>query len=933
MHAPILNTKTHIPLSRPYAVLRPRLSEQLTAGVQGKLTLISAPAGFGKTTLLSEWVAASEEPAAWLSLDEEHSDPARFLVYFVAALRTLALPSVDMTSQLGEGVLRALQASQPSALDAILTPLINELAAVSSSFILILDDYHLVESQSVDQTLSFMLRHLPPSMHLVIATREDPSLPLARLRARGQLTELRAHDLRFTQNEAAEFLNQAMGLNLSAEDIAALENRTEGWIAGLQLAALALQGVSLQGHQDTAGFINSFSGSHQFVLDYLVEEVLQQQPESIQYFLLSTSILERLCGSLCDALLPEASQAGQEILETLERANLLLVPLDKQRNWFRYHHLFADALRVRLTKAHPDDVVTLHRRACAWYGQHELYRDAIRHALAAKDFACAAELIELARPTLEKGSRDKITLRWVQALPDAVVDARPTLKLAYAWARLDAGELEAARDQLEDVERWLASMYDAAPTESGKAESNKASVTEVQARSLSASLATAWVYYAKAVGDTAATVKYAERALDRLPEDDHLRQAQIAGLLALAYWANGDLEAAQHAMLHAETLAQKTGSVRDTIDGAFVMADIEVVLGRLGAAVHLYEDALQLAAEHGDPTSLGLATIYAGLSGLRRERNDLAAAAQDLATSETFGERIGDRVWRYRWSLAKAGLKETLGDWGDALDLLNEAERIYIRSPLPDVRPIAALRTRVWVKQNRLTAALGWARGRSLSVDDNLHYLREFEHMTLARVLIAQHRDAQQRNIQADDAIPSALQLLTRLRQAAEAGGRTGSVIEILVMQALAHEAQAGISAALVALEQALTLAEPEGYVRTFVDEGPPMAHLLRALADQGKMSVYTGKLLAAFEHTQEKLRDDDARLVNPPAQSLIEPLSARELDVLRLFKTELSGPEIADTLMIALSTVRTHTKSIYGKLNVNNRRAAVNRAEELELI
>ncbi len=933
MDTPILKTKIYIPPSRPYAVLRPRLSGQLTAEVHGKLTLISAPAGFGKTTLLSEWVAACEEPVAWLSLDEEHSDPTRFLVYFVAALRTLGLPKVDGASQLGKGVLRALQSPQPPALDAILTSLINELTAISSNFILILDDYHLIESQSVDKALSFVLQHQPPRMHLVIATREDPSLPLARLRARGRLTELRAQDLRFTQGETAEFLNQAMGLNLSTQAITALENRTEGWIAGLQLAAFALQGISLQRHQDTAGFIDSFSGSHQFVLDYLMEEVLQQQPEPIQYFLLCTSILDRLCGALCDAVLPHSSQPGQETLDYLARANLLLVPLDAEGQWFRYHHLFTDALRVRLTKAHPDDLVNLHRRASSWYEQHELYRDAIRHALAAEDFARAADMIELAQPTLERGSRDKTTLRWVQALPDALVDARPPLKLAYAWGLLDAGELEAARERLEDVERWLESRDNSGIVESDVTESDREVIDAAQFHALSASLAFAWVYYAKAIGDISGTVRYAEKALDRLPEDDHLRRAQNTAFLALAYWANGDLEAAQQTIADVWTLVQKAGSALDIVDGIFVTADIELVLGHLRAAVEIYEHALQLVAEHGNPTPKGLETVYSGLSGLRREQNDLAAAAKDLATSETLGEQMGDPVWRYRWCLAKAELKETLSDFDGALELLNEAERTYIRTPLPDVRPVTALKTRVWVKQNRLTAALSWARERGLSVDDDLSYLREFEHTTFARVLIAQHRRAQQENIPADSSIHEALQLLTRLRQAAEAGGRTGSVIEILVVQALAHEAEGDASAALIALKQALTLAEPEGYVRTFVDEGPPMVRLLRALADQGTLPAYTSTLLAAFGVEQAGLTDGTSHLRGFPTQPLIEPLSARELDVLRLFKTELSGPEIADKLMVALSTVRTHTKRIYGKLDVDNRRSAVKRAKELNLI
>ena len=398
MSEPLLLTKLYIPPPRPKIVLRPRLIERLNEGLcSRKLTLISAPAGFGKTTLVSEWVAGCERPVAWLSLDEGDNDPARFLTYLVAALQTIA-------ANIGAGVLGVLQSPQPPPIESILTALLNEITTIPDNFVLVLDDYHVIDSKPVDKALTFLLEHLPPQMHLVIATREDPHLPLARLRARGQLTELRAADLRFTPAEAAEFLNQVMGLNLSAEDIAALETRTEGWIAGLQLAAL-----SMQGHQDAASFIQSFTGSHHFVLDYLVEEVLQQQSESIQTFLLRTSILDRLCGPLCDAVLgsPSASgqeTSGQETLEYLEHANLFIVPLDDERHWYRYHHLFADVLRMHLMAEQPDQVSALHRRASEWYEHNGSTADAIRHALAAEDFARAADLVELVMSSHEPQS-------------------------------------------------------------------------------------------------------------------------------------------------------------------------------------------------------------------------------------------------------------------------------------------------------------------------------------------------------------------------------------------------------------------------------------------------------------------------------------------------------------------------------------------------
>ena len=443
MSTPILATKLYIPPPRPKIVLRPRLIERLNEGLSAgrKLTLISAPAGFGKTTLVSEWVAGCERPVAWLSLDEGDNDPTRFLTYLVAALQTIA-------ANIGAGVLAALQSPQPPPTESILTTLLNEITTIPDNFILVLDDYHVIDSKPVDEALTFLLEHLPPQMHLVIATREDPHLPLARLRARGQLTELRAADLRFTPAEAAEFLNQVMGLNLSAEDIAALETRTEGWIAGLQLAAL-----SMQGHQDTASFIQSFTGSHHFVLDYLVEEVLQQQSESVQTFLLRTSILDRLCGPLCDAVLGSPSASGQETLEYLERANLFIVPLDNERRWYRYHHLFGDLLRQRLGK--PKEFAEFHLRASQWHEENGDLGAAFHHAIAAGDFVRAAGLAEAAWQGMNESFQSAAWLGWVKKLPDKLIRTRPVLCTQIGQAFTDAGELEASELRLQDAERCL----------------------------------------------------------------------------------------------------------------------------------------------------------------------------------------------------------------------------------------------------------------------------------------------------------------------------------------------------------------------------------------------------------------------------------------------------------------------------------------------
>jgi LuxR family maltose regulon positive regulatory protein len=906
MSAPILATKLYIPPPRSKIVLRPRLIERLNEGLSSgrKLTLISASAGFGKTTLVSEWVACCGRPVAWLSLDEGDNDPKGFLAYLVAALQTVA-------ANIGAGVLAALQSSQPPYTASLLAALLNEITALPDNFILVLDDYHVIDSKPVDEALTFLLEHLPPRMHLVITTREDPHLPLARLRARDQLTELRAADLRFTPAEASEFLNQVMDLNLSAEDITALEARTEGWIAGLQLAAL-----SMQGRQDAARFIKSFTGSHHFVLDYLVEEVLQRQPEHVRNFLLQTAILDRLSGPLCDAV--TGWEDGRGMLETLERGNLFVVPLDDQRQWYRYHHLFAEVLQAHLREAQPNQVPTLNQRASEWYEQNGLPSDAIRHALAAEDFARAADLAELAWPASSGGSFQSIEwLGWVKALPEELVRARPVLCAAQAQAFLFAGKLEAAEARLMDAERWLeptTNLIERSETPSTK----MVVVDEEQFRSLPVSLASVRAYHAQAIGDVSGTMKYTRRVLDLLPEGDTKGRGAASSLLGLAQYASGELKAAYRTF--SDGLAAGMNPL-GVITGAFVLADMKMTLGHLYEALSIYEHALQLANEHGEPMPLETQDVYTGISKLHREQGDLEGAAQDLLISRNLGKQVELADWQYRWCIAQARLKESQGDLDGALDLLNKAERQFVRTPVPEVRPIAALKTRIWVKQGRISQALDWVRERGLSSDDELSFLREFEHITLARVLIAQHKcDLVNGSIQ------EAIGLLERLLQAAEEGGRTGSVIEILVVQALAHQAQGNILLALAPLEHALTLAEPENYIRIFIDEGLPIENLLNIIKTENKkLNLYIQRLKAVFLGEKPQLSVTNQ-------QSLIEPLSERELEVLRLLRSELSGPEISQHLIVSINTFRAHTKNIFNKLGVNDRRAAVRRAEELDL-
>lgn len=900
---PILATKLYLPRLRPNVVSRPRLLERLNAGLHRKLTLIAAPAGFGKTTLVSAWVEAIARPTAWLSLDEGENAPVQFLAYLVAALQTIA-------PTLGEGLLDVLQSSQPPPPEAILVALLNEITTLPDQFVLVLDDYHVLDAKAVDMALTYLVEHLPPQMHLVIATREDPLFPLARLRARGELTELRAADLRFTPSEAAEFLNSVMGLTLSSGDIATLEDRTEGWIAGLQLAAL-----SMRGREDIPEFIRAFTGDHRYILDYLVEEVLTRQPEPVRSFLLQTAILDRLSGSLCDAV--TGQQQGNVRLEALEHGNFFVVALDDTRHWYRYHHLFAEVLSAHLQAEHPDQVATLHRRASAWYERHGSAVDAIRHALAAADFARTADLIELGVLTMLRNRQEATVLGWLKVLPDEVLRCRPVLSVAYAHVLLSNGEREGVEQRLRDAERWLDPTAEMRGLASAPA-ATMVVVNEEEFGHLPATIAIARAGLALIRGDVQGTVTSARHALDLAPKDAHLTRGSAAGLLGLASWTSGDLEAAHRSYAEGIANLHKAGNISDALGLTIAVADIQMVQGRLHVAMRTYERALQMALEQGTPALRGTADMYVGMSGLHRERNDLHTATQHLLRSKELGEHTGLPQNRYRWCVAMARIREAQGDLNSALDLLHEAEHLYVGDFFPYVRPLAASISRLWVAQGNVGEALDWVRECGLSVSDEPSYLREFEHITLVRVLLA--RSTSDRT---DHSLLEAMGLLKRLLHAAEAGKRTGSVIEILVLQALANLLQGDIPAALQPLKQALTLAEPEGYVRIFVDEGPPMAHLLEAVAKHEIAPNYVRHLLTAFSSAEDR---------TPVKQGLIEPLSERELEVLRLLATGLNGPEIARELVVSLNTMRTHTKNIYSKLGVNDRWAAVRRAKELDV-
>ena len=837
---------------------------------------------------------------------------------------------------IGNGVLDILESPQPPPTKSILTTLLNEIASIPDDFLFVLDDYHAVDSKPVDEALSFLLKNLPPQMHLVITTREDPDLPLSKLRARGQLTELRASDLRFTPAEAAQFLNQVMGLNLSEVDITALETRTEGWIAGLQLAAL-----SMQGHSNATSFIQTFTGSNHFVLDYLVEEVLHQQTEVVQTFLLCTSLLDRLSGPLCDTVLDSPFANGQETLEFLEHNNLFITPLDNERRWYRYHHLFAELLHQVLRQNHPEQILALHQRASEWYTQNDLPADAIHHSLAAEDFERAAYLIELAIPDMRRKRQTAALLSWLKALPKDLVYFRPVLSATYAWVLFGVGELQGIEARLQNAEHWLETTNDS-QKKSGSPATGMVVVDEAEFHRLPSMIAIVRAGLALANSDMSNVKQNAQKAYDLAIKGDHLTLGGAASQLGLAAWANGDLATAR--LMTAEGLEKlhQGGYLSAAMGTAITLADIQISQGCLNEAKATYERALNWVTAPNAPYQWGAADMHVGMSALYYEHNNLESATQHLLTSQSLGELAALPQNPYRWCAAKARIQQAHGNLDEALNLLEQAENQYDGNLSPNVRPIATRKVRVWIAQGRLDEALGWVRDQGLSFENELSYLHEFDHITLTRVLLAIYQ-----NNHLDRSIQEAMGLLERLLKAAEARGGNGSVIEILMLQAIAYHAQGDLSSAVLRLQRAFVLAEPEGYVRMFLDEGTNMIRLLLEASSHEIIPDYTNKLLADFNPMQKHISDNPslpeiqnqhrsdsaAQLASSPVQPLFELLSQREKDILRMLQTELTGPEIARELVIALSTVRTHTKRIYSKLNVNNRRAAVKRATEMNLI
>jgi LuxR family transcriptional regulator, maltose regulon positive regulatory protein len=906
----LLATKLHLPRPRPGFVPRLRLLERLDQGMVRELVLVCTPAGFGKTTLLADWARGGRRPVAWLSLDEGDNDPARFWRHVAAALDGIR-PGV------AERVAPLLRGLQPAAFQGVAATLVNELAGVTEEVVLVLDDYHLVEAPQVHQSLGFLLEHLPAGLRLVLASRADPPLPLARLRAGGQLAELREADLRFTPEEAAELLRAAVGPGLPEAAVTALESRTEGWVAGLQMAAL-----SLQGHPDIEAFVQSFSGSHRFVLDYLAEEVLDRQPQPLRGFLLQTSVLERLSGPLCDAICGRSD--SQQLLEQVERANLFLMPLDEVRGWWRYHHLFADLLRARLQREQPDHLPGLHHAAAAWCERHGLVDEAVRHALAAGDAVWAARLIERHFDEVLRRSEDATVRRWLEGVPAKVVRSRPRLCLAQAFGALIDGRLEVVEPLLDDAERGLAAIADEPYEPSvGRAASLLANVP--------AGIAHERASLAHLRGDAAQTITFARRALAELDEGEWMLGCVTRWHLAGAEWQRGRLAEAERAFVSSIAGWRAAGDPILAAWSSNHLGQVQRAQGRLDAALGTYQEAMEAAAEPGGPALQAAGPALVGMAAVLYERGQLDAALRHATQGTALCRQLGFSLPLVAGLATLARIRQAHGDRAGALEAIAEAEQVGLSPAMVGLlNPVPTLRARLALAHGDAAEAAHWVKQRGLGPDDQPSYPREDEYLVLARLLLAEHTPDQ------------ALGLLERLHALAVAQGRVASVIEILALQALARAAAGDEHGALAALAEALTLAAPEGYLRVFVDEGAPIATLLgrlvaaqragRVAAVRGVPPDYLARLEDAFARDGAPIDQQRGRIATAPP-GLVAPLSARELEVLQLLAAGKANQAIAEELVITLDTVKRHVTHILDKLGAANRTQAVTRARALGLL
>ncbi len=906
----LLATKLHVPRPQPGFVPRPRLVQALSQGLARGRVLICAPAGFGKTSLLADWARSGGRPVAWLGLDAGDNDPARFWRYVVAALDQAQPGIVERL-----GPLLGPPASR--SFEGLVTAVINELAAQPrrDEVLLVLDDYHLVDAGPVHESVAFLLENLPPGLLLVVSGRADPPLPLARLRARGQLAELRAAELRFSTEEAAALLGAAAGPVLPDTAVVALTARTEGWAAGLQLAAL-----SLRGRTDAAGFVAAFSGSHRFVLDYLADEVLDGQPGHVRAFLLETSVLERLSGELCDAV--TGRSGSQAMLHHIEQAGLFLVPLDEVRGWWRYHHLFADLLRARLEQERPGRVQELHRAAAAWSDEHDLADDAVRHALAAGDAAWAARLVERHVETLLGRSEGATLRRWLSALPGESVRDRPRLGLAQAYGAAMGFQVEALEALLDDAERAFAASGDE-PYEAsaGRPVSSLANVP--------AGIAFLRAVLARLRGDPALASDYNRQALAQLGEDDWLMRYLVRWNQAAADWLGGRPGPAERGLTQVLTELRAAGQFFAgflAMRVCYDLGQVQRAQGNLAAALATYRQALEEAGESSQIAVTG--PTHVGLAQVLYERDEVAAALDHATRGVTLCRQL-----TFTQSLATglavvARIRQAQGDAAAALEAMGEAGQVELSPQVVALlNPVPSQRARLLLAQGDVSAAAEWAKAAGLSPEDEPDYPREPAYLLLARVLLAQDRPG------------PALTLLQRLLATAASQGRIGNVIEIQALRALALAVRGDHVGALGALAEAVTLACPQGYVRVFADEGAPMRAVLTRLSAARKDQRapardidpdYLARLLRACGQAGAAPPSRRAAALLP---GMAEPLTDREVEVLQLLAAGRSNQRIAHELVVALDTVKKHVTHILGKLGAANRTEAVARARQLGLI
>lgn len=890
MHQTLLTTKLYFPPVRSSLVSRPRLVERLHTGLQGPLTLISAPAGYGKTTLMSEWWTGVgyDYSTAWLSLDIDDNDSTSFLTYIIAALATIK-------PGFGEITLALLQSSPPLSTQVILTSLINELGEVDKTLSLILDDYHVITNHFIHEAVTYLLDHLPSQMHLVILARADPPLPLSRLRARGQLAEIRAVDLCFTVEEAAAFLKQVMGLTLTIDQVGALEQRTEGWVAGLQLAAL-----SMQGRDDVQNFVSAFTGSHHYIVDYLANEVLISQPEPVREFLLRTSILDRLTAPLCDALTDRIE--GQTTLEKLEHANLFLIPLDDERRWYRYHHLFREVLRKRLEQIYPDAIPELHRKAAAWCEQNHLIESAVEHTIIVKDYDQVVRLLRQHYFRQMLLSKIPQIWRWFEGLPDEVIRGSPWLCVMYAWLLWNRGNREAAESYLNHAQRALAYLAstDQLPKDDPDYDTLPAQILGFQG-TISASK-----------GESEHTIELASQALAMAPETAYALRSVIYLNLYIVHRDLGEIEKAIEACTQAIPLAKMGSEKSSHLDGLYYLGLMHTIQGQLKQAAQVYQEGLQYIENERQFDYPGCSLFYIYLAGIYYEWNDLDEA-----------ERLANRALElsepaYWWVMIYgrtflARLQRIRGNWPVSLKLLEEAETTlqklkgaYFENQL------RAFLARSYAEFGEADKAVRWTRSVNLDLGDRFNYPKYVLAFQLAYTLSALGREDE------------LLTLLSKIEPASAAQGCFGWQIQALVLESTAWQKKANRSRALTCLEKALFLAEQEGYVRVFLDEGEPMVTLLQHVATKGVYPDYVRRLLSVVLSAEKR---------TTLTQRLIEPLSGRELEILRLVAEGKSNQQIAEVLIIARGTVKKHLNNIFGKLSAQNRTQCVARARELKLL